>query len=634
MPKSPITPATDSFGRLADDIPAIIVRYDLQCRRTYVNKAYLLATGNKAEEVIGTTLYTAWVPDTPPMSEYLSHLQHTLRSGEMTQFPLQITVPTGETLHQQVSIVAERDEDGSVVGATAISYDTTNLFRTQDSLRDSEAKYRLLIESAIEGIAVVAVDENHVPGTFIEVNDALCRRLGYSREELLKLAPSDITHPDYREILHQQMLQLYKQGFAQAESMEWGKDGRAIPVELNARLLTMDKKEYVLAVTRDISERKQTEQELLRTNRYLRTLSSCNETLVHAVDEAALIQDMCRLTVENGEFPLAWIGYLENDGSIRIAASSGSEAERFLAEEIRMSQQDKMISERPAVEAIKSQTVQTVQDIANSDKPQQWKDRAARHGFASAISLPLLVEERTIGSFNIYSAEIGGFDEQSTALLSELAADIAYGIHALRTRLEREHFMMRLQASMHSTIQALSNTTGLRDPYTADHQNRVAKLAVAIAKQMDYSEEQVEVIYLAGVVHDIGIIAVPSEILSKPGRLSDTEMKLVHTHAEASYNLLKSVDFPWPLADIVRQHHERLDGSGYPLGLKGSEIMPEARILAVCDVVEAMLSHRPYRPALGIEAALAEIEQGRETLYDPNVVEVCMALLREGFTFN
>ena len=162
----------------------------------------------------------------------------------------------------------------------------------------------------------------------------------------------------------------------------------------------------------------------------------------------------------------------------------------------------------------------------------------------------------------------------------------------------------------------------------------MSDLAVAIAGALGYDSERLDGLRIAGCLHDVGKIAVPSEILTKPGRLSDTEFTLIQAHAQIGYDILSGIEFPTQVAEMTRQHHERLDGSGYPRGLVGDEILPEARILAVADVVEAMSSHRPYRPSRGLEQALAEIEQGRGRIYDPEAVDVCLRLFREdGFCF-
>lgn len=187
----------------------------------------------------------------------------------------------------------------------------------------------------------------------------------------------------------------------------------------------------------------------------------------------------------------------------------------------------------------------------------------------------------------------------------------------------------KLRSSLLDSIMALAALVEMRDPYTSGHQNRVAQLTVAIARELQLPEEQIEGIHLASVVHDVGKIRVPAEILSKPGKLTALEFGLIKEHSQNGYEVLKSIDFPWPIAQIVLQHHERLDGSGYPQGLRGEQILLESRIVMVADVVESMNSHHPYRPALGIEAALFEIENNRGTLFDPAVVDACVRLFRD-----
>jgi len=186
-----------------------------------------------------------------------------------------------------------------------------------------------------------------------------------------------------------------------------------------------------------------------------------------------------------------------------------------------------------------------------------------------------------------------------------------------------------LRKSIGATIQTMVSAIEMRDPYTAGHQLRVANLAIAIAKEMGLPQDKIEGIRMAGSIHDIGKLSIPAEILSKPTKLTDLEFSLIKEHSHSGYEMLKDVESPWPLAQIVYQHHERMDGSGYPRNLKGDEILMEARIMAVADVVEAMASHRPYRPTLGIEAALEEIERNKGTHYDNTVVDACLKLFRE-----
>jgi len=186
----------------------------------------------------------------------------------------------------------------------------------------------------------------------------------------------------------------------------------------------------------------------------------------------------------------------------------------------------------------------------------------------------------------------------------------------------------KLKASLLDSIAALAAMVEKRDPYTAGHQRRVAHLAAAIAQEMGLPPERIEGIHLASVVHDVGKVQIPSEILTKPGRLTDLEYRLIQGHSQGGHEILKPIEFPWPIAQIVLQHHERLDGKGYPHGL-GEEALLEAKIVAVADVVEAMTSHRPYRPGLGIDAALKEISDKRGTQFDADVVDACLRLFRE-----
>lgn len=221
-------------------------------------------------------------------------------------------------------------------------------------------------------------------------------------------------------------------------------------------------------------------------------------------------------------------------------------------------------------------------------------------------------------------------DDERRRLADENRAyqvDLERRVHE-RTR-ELEEALGSWRASTEGTIQAMSAAIESRDPYTAGHQQRVADLSRAIARELGMTEEDVCAVYYVGIVHDLGKISVPAEILSNPGRLCEEAMSLVRKHARTGSRILEKIHFPWPIARITLEHHERLDGSGYPQGLSGEQISRGGRILAVADVVEAMASHRPYRPALGIAAALEEIEKGQGVKYDAEVVHACLALFRE-----
>ena len=197
---------------------------------------------------------------------------------------------------------------------------------------------------------------------------------------------------------------------------------------------------------------------------------------------------------------------------------------------------------------------------------------------------------------------------------------------------EKKQSSKKLEAAFNALVRAASDIVSAKDPYTAGHQRNVSDLAVAIGKEMGLDQETCDCLRVSGLLHDIGKISIPTEILTRPGKLTAIEFNLIKEHSRNGYNILKEIDLPWPVADIVLQHHERLDGSGYPGGLKGDVIRLESKIIAVADVVEAMASHRPYREALGLEAAIDEIVKESGRLYDPTVVEACVKVLEDGYS--
>ena len=266
----------------------------------------------------------------------------------------------------------------------------------------------------------------------------------------------------------------------------------------------------------------------------------------------------------------------------------------------------------------------------------------------SFLTAPLIAGGRVLGMINLSSPRPNAYTESDLRLLSTVSNQAVIAIENARLfqavqqelterkRAEEElqDTLEKLRKTLGGTIQAVASTVELKDSYTAGHQRRVADLARAIATEMGLSKDQIDAIRMAGVVHDIGKISIPAEILSKPGELNLFEIGMIKAHPQTAYDVLKEIDFPWPVAGIVLQHHERIDGSGYPQGLSGDEIMLEARILAVADVVEAMAFHRPYRSARGIDRALEEISQNRGILYEPEVVDTCLRLITEkGFAF-
>ncbi len=386
---------------------------------------------------------------------------------------------------------------------------------------------------------------------------------------------------------------------------------------------------YSVHSLEDVTERKQHEIAMQRANRALKTISAGNEALIHAGSEQQLLHEMCEVAVQVGGYRMAWIGYARDDTGKTIEQMAQAGFDGGCPNVTPLSWDEARHESCPAGVAIVSGRARVVQDILSDPETNPWRDPARQYGYASCIALPLMDGGRPFGVLVLFDDKVNVFDDEEVKLLEEMAGDLAFGITTLRVGAAHREHELRLQKNMMQTVEAIAGIVEMRDPYTSGHQARVAELARAIAGELGLPDEEAQVIHLAGLVHDLGKIRIPAEILSKPGRLSDLEYSLIKTHPQAGYDILKGIDFSWPIARMVLQHHERLDGSGYPGGLKGEEILLGARILSVADVVEAMASHRPYRPGLGGGAALDEIIRQRGIHYDARVVDACLSLFRK-----
>ncbi len=385
----------------------------------------------------------------------------------------------------------------------------------------------------------------------------------------------------------------------------------------------------IVGIYEEITALKRSEEAQRSLNRALKLISACNSALVHAVDEGKLLTEICRLAVEMGAYRMAWVGFAEHDEkkSVRPVADYGFEQGYLQSVDITWADSER--GRGPTGTAIRTGLTQVNQNFLTNPRMAPWREQALKRDYRSSISLPLKEGTEVFGSLTIYAFGPDAFTAEEVKLLEELAGDLAYSIITLRTRIALAESRERLSQSLEGSVEAIAAMVESRDPYTAGHQKRVARLCGMIARRMGLSDDQIQGLRLAGLIHDLGKIHIPAEILSRPGSLNSIEFELIKTHPQVGYDILKDIAFPWPIADIVLQHHERMDGSGYPKGLKGDGILIEARILAVADVVEAMASHRPYREALGIEAAVADIRQQRGIKYDAAVVDACIAILSE-----
>ncbi|MBI4987848.1 MAG: PAS domain S-box protein [Rhodocyclales bacterium] len=676
----------------------------------------------------------------------------------------------------------------AVTRELAEAHDRQEHRRAEAALRESEERFRSMADSAID--AIVAVDEDGRIRFFSRGAEAA---FGYPAAEALG-QPVTLLIPPERHEAHRAGMQHY---LLTRESRILGKvvevagrrkDGGIFPLEMALSAAAVGGRTQFTAIIRDIGARKEMEAELQRRmeenerartvllsvledqreaaaqirrlNTAYATLSQTNEAIVRLGSQAELFERICRIAVDTGGYLGAWIGLVDEDSKTLAPVASAGSLDGYI-KRIRLSTDPAHPDGRgPSGIALDKGEPYYCNDFLNDPATARWHDLAREFGFRASVALPLRRRNFVVGTLSLYSAEAGAFDEQTRALLEEMAKDVSFALEnfdreALRRQAEEsvreseilfrsvveqniaaifmldggrfffanpraceilgyapgeldgknaldliaeadragiaemmrrilsrevdsvernfsglrkdgslvdigaratfaqldnkpvilgvaqdigerrkaeeeiQRYVGRLEQAMMATVEAVSAMVELRDPYTSGHERRVGELAAAIGGEMGLPQETITGLRMTGYVHDIGKISVPAEILSKPGRLSEIEFEIIKTHARSGYDILKGVEFPWPLPEVILQHHERLDGSGYPQHLKGGEIIQEARIMAVADVVESMASHRPYRPALGVDKALEEIERNSGRFYDPPVAEACLRLFRE-----
>jgi PAS domain S-box-containing protein len=616
----------ERFRKVAESALDGLIVIDQNDAITYWNHAAEKMFGYAAAEALGRPLHGLVVPERfrEAFNQGWEGFRTTGKGAIVGRTrELAATRKSGEEFPLELSI-SSMAIDGQW-HAVGIVRDVSERHRAEAVRRELAA----IVESSEDAIVGKTVD-----GLISTWNHGAAKMYGYTHEEAVGQSIK-LLAPEGQEPEIDDLLATVRSGrsVVHYETTRRRKDGRLIDVSLALSPIrdASGTLTGISTIARDITQRKAAERSLQRSNRFLRTLSRCNETLVHADDEAALLGDMCRVVVEAGGFPIAWVAYAEPgpEKKIRPMGCFGEHAAEYVAS-LDLTWEDSERGRGPTGKAIRSGRIEVVRDIAADGDFTPWRPLALKFGFRSSVSLPLEIDHQVIGTVNIYAAETDMFGEDEVGLLAELAADLAFGIATVRARAQQLESARKLERSLEATIQAIAATIETRDPYTAGHQQRVGRLAAGIAREMGLDEERVAGLERGAAIHDIGKVYIPAEILNRPGRLSEIEFAMIKTHPQVGYDIIKHIDFPWPIAEMILQHHERMDGSGYPRGLKGEEIALEARILAVADVVEAMMNHRPYRAALGIEAALKEVTGKSGTLFDAAAVAACERLLRSG----
>jgi PAS domain S-box-containing protein len=428
------------------------------------------------------------------------------------------------------------------------------------------------------GMAISSPDSKR----WLNFNDQLCVIFGYSREELAQKTWAEMTHPDdlAKDVTEFERVMRGESDGYRLNKRFIRKDGTVVHAVIDVKCVLKPggAVDYFVCMVQDITATKAAELDLLESETRFRTLAEQSPVGIYVLDGERISYANPRAHDIFGQLPGAMMNCTIRD----------------------------MISEEDL-----PRVADKVRQLMSGEVTRLRDEFTIRRGDGATV--------------------IVGADGMQTRIdgkpvIIGMLQDIT---DKLRAEQDVRDYIARIERMITGTVTAMSSMVELRDPYTAGHERRVGELSAAIAAEMGLDDKMQTGLHLAGAVHDVGKIAVPAEILVKPGRLLPMEYELIKSHAQQGYEVLRGIDSPWPIAEVARQHHERIDGSGYPRGLKDGEILLEARILAVADVVESMGSHRPYRAALGIDKALAEIERGAGTLFDPQVAAACVRLFRD-----
>ncbi len=476
------------------------------------------------------------------------------------------------------------DSNGDPAYLLGISEDITERKRAEEVMRERDHQFHSITATAPDALLVTRLSDDLI----LYANEQTGRLVGLPASDLIKRrAPEFLAHPEDRPTF----LEMLRSGHVHEwEILLKRADGPAFEALLTGQLGTFEGEAAIYVGVRDITERKRKDEEL-RTS------------------EAQLSNALRIAHAGHWEYDIDSDTFTFNDNFYRIFRTTAEEVGGY---KMSSAEYARKFCHPDDMHRVRQETEGAIE----TDDPYYGRELEHR----------ILYADGEVGHIAVRFFIVKN-SEGRTVKTYGVNQDITERIKAEKSLLQNE---AKHRKSLREAINALSSAIEMRDPYTAGHQERVAKLAVAIAREMGLSDESREALEIAGIVHDIGKLSIPSEVLSKPTALTEIEFALVKTHAQTGYTILSKIDFPWPIARIVGQHHERIDGSGYPEGLTGKDLLMESKILSVADTVEAMASHRPYRPALGIGRALEQITRNRNVHFDGQVVDACIKVIQAG----
>jgi PAS domain S-box-containing protein len=632
----------ERFRTLYENAPIGLYRAAPDGAILLANPALVRMLGfSSTDQLMMTDLSADGFAPSYPRNQFMEHIK---TNGTVAGLEAVWTRRDGTSLAVRESAHAMRDSDGKVLFYDGTLEDVTERWHAQDALAKSESKYRDLVENLNDAIYAIDLD-----GVITYASSPTLELMGYSPEDLIGRPFREIIHPDDLPGLDRRFGEILQNRIEPWESRYRTKDGQIRWARISSRpVFEGGRPVGISGLLSDITSRKRAESsrdDLLRRLVALNRVSLALGQQVHLPAILRTLHDEVSTLLDADGFFVS--RYAKDSGLITalFVVDEGGELDASvfppvpLAPEGRGMQSQVLRTGRPLnvpdwLEA--ERNMQTVYHIAPDGSltpppPETERENCTK----SALLVPMMYMGEPIGVLQVQSNRLEAYTDEDVDLLTGLANVAAVSVQNALLIEEAGDAANQLRLSLEGALRAVSRASETRDPYTAGHQHRVTDLAVAIAHELGLRDQQCDTLRAAGLTHDIGKLGIPAEILSKPGTLSPIEFDLIREHPQTSHDILADVPFPGPVAEIVLQHHERLDGSGYPRGLKGDDVLREARILAVADVVEAMASHRPYRAARGIDAALGEIEQNAGRLYDPEAAQACIHLFRDkGYTLS
>jgi PAS domain S-box-containing protein/putative nucleotidyltransferase with HDIG domain len=565
----------EKYRDLVESINDIIYAIDEHGIVTYIAPTIESISGYTTSEIIGRSFFDfVYEEDTPSMKD---EFQQDI-SDHPEPHEYRMVTKAGD-IRWVRTFSRPFFEGDRIAGLRGVLTDITDRKQVEEALLHEKIFSDTIMDSS-PGLFFVFDDK----GNILRWNRNAEKFTEYSTQEISKMNVLDFVVPEDTQSAAEAIQEVLNKGQASVEITVLSKSGKKIPFYLTGLRTRIGNITCVVGSGFDITERKQTEEKVWESEERYRAIFE------QAADSIVLIDTETGALVEFNNRAHENLGYTREDfDKLKISDVETIESAEEVAKHI-----EKIVKKGTDIFETKQRTKNgEIRDIQISSKAISIQGRDFLHSIWRDITERKQAEEAL------------------------------------------QHSYDQLQETFISAINALASTVEMKDQYTAGHQPRVTQLACAIAEEMGLSKNQIEGIRMAGLIHDIGKIVVPAEILNKPGPLTEVQYEMIKMHPQAGHDILKRIAFPWPVAQIVQQHHEMMDGSGYPQGLAGEDILPEARVMAVANVVEAMTAHRPYRPAYDIEEALAEISHNRGAKYDSAVVDACLRLFTErGFVFD